>query len=90
MAQNRRLQTPITIRSDRAAARLKLLARDGRSQAQIIEEALERLPIPSGVAEERQRWRTELDELIAQVPKDSIMTMKEFDSIEYDENGDPR
>ena len=38
---NRRAQQPITIRSDRAAARLKLLTRDGRSQAQIIEDALE-------------------------------------------------
>ncbi|MET1111000.1 MAG: hypothetical protein ABWX67_05665 [Allosphingosinicella sp.] len=88
--QPRRKQTPITIRSDRAAARLKLLTRGGRSQAEIIEEALDRLPIPAGVAEERQRWRTELDELIAKVPKDSGMTMKAFDALEYDENGDPR
>ncbi|HET9640175.1 MAG TPA: hypothetical protein VFP12_13310 [Allosphingosinicella sp.] len=88
--QPRRKQTPITIRSDRAAARLRLLARDGRSQAEIIEEALDRLPVPAGVAEERQRWRAELDELIAKVPKDSVMTMKEFDALEYDEHGDPR
>jgi antitoxin VapB len=88
--QPRRKQTPITIRSDRAAARLKLLVRDGRSQAEIIEEALDRLPVPAGFAEERQRWRTELDELIAMVPKGSIMSMKEFDALEYDENGDPR
>ena len=86
----RRKQAPITIRSDRAAARLKLLARDGRSQAEIIEEALDRLPVPAGVAEERQHWRSELDELIARVPKDSILSMKEFDALEYDENGDPR
>jgi antitoxin VapB len=90
LVQPRRKQTPISIRSDRAAARLKLLARNGRSQAEIIEEALDRLPVPAGVAEERQRWRTELDDLIAEVPKDSTLSMKEFDALEYDENGDPR
>ena len=91
--QPRRKQTPITIRSDRAAARLKLLTRDGRSQAEVIEEALERLPAPEGVAEEQAQWRSRLDELIAliaKVPKDSIMSMKEFDAVEYDEHGDPR
>lgn len=88
--QPRRKQAPITIRSDRALARLKLLSRDGRSQAEIIEEALDRLPVPAGVAEEHSRWRSELDELIAKIPKGSIMSMKEFDALEYDENGDLR
>jgi hypothetical protein len=39
----RRRQSPITIRSERAAALLRRLAVGGRSQAAIIEEALERL-----------------------------------------------
>jgi hypothetical protein len=39
----RRLQPPITIRSTRAAALLRRLASGGRSQVDIIEEALERL-----------------------------------------------
>ncbi len=39
----RRSQPPITIRSARAAALLRRLAVGGRSQAEIIEEALERL-----------------------------------------------
>lgn len=89
--QPRRKQTPITIRSDRAAARLKLLTRDGRSQAEVIEEALERLPVREKPDEERRRRRrAELDALIARIPPGSIMSMKEFDALEYDENGDPR
>lgn len=44
MAQTaRRRQPPITIRSTRATALLRRLATDGRSQADIIEEALERM-----------------------------------------------
>lgn len=89
--QPRRKQTPITIRSDRAAARLKLLTRDGRSQAEVIEEALDRLPVRDKPDEEsRRRRRAELDALIAKIPPGSIMSMKEFDALEYDENGDPR
>jgi hypothetical protein len=42
----RRRQPPITIRSAKAAARLGLLTRHGRSQADVIEEALERMPLP--------------------------------------------
>lgn len=86
--QPRRKQKPISIRSDRAAARLKQLTRDGRSQTEVIEEALERLPLPK--PSDNDRWRQELEALIAQIPKGSIMTMKAFDSLEYDENGDPR
>ena len=39
----RRRQPPITIRSARATALLRRLATGGRSQAEIIEEALERM-----------------------------------------------
>jgi hypothetical protein len=88
--QPRRKQTPITIRSDRAAARLKLLTSGGRSQAEVIEEALERLPEPARVNEDQSRWLAELDALIGRVPKDSVLSMKEFDRLEYDANGDPR
>lgn len=88
--QPRRKQTPITIRSDRAAARLKLHTRNGRSQAEVIEDALDRLPLSKLPADERDAWLARLDELIAKIPKGSIMTMEEFDALEYDENGDPR
>jgi hypothetical protein len=39
----RRRQPPITIRSERATALLRRLTSGGRSQADIIEEALERM-----------------------------------------------
>ena len=39
----RRRQPPLTIRSARATALLRRLATSGRSQADIIEEALERM-----------------------------------------------
>ena len=39
----RRRQPPITIRSTRATALLRRLATGGRSQADVIEEALERM-----------------------------------------------
>jgi len=88
--QPRRKQTPITIRSDRAAARLKLLTRDGRSQAEVIEEALDMVPAPEPADQEREAWLARLDALVAKIPKGSLMTMKEFDALEYDENGDLR
>ncbi|HZF96494.1 MAG TPA: hypothetical protein VEZ20_16650 [Allosphingosinicella sp.] len=89
--QPRRNQTPITIRSDRAAARLKLLTSGGRSQAEVIEEALERLPAPEAAEAERlERRLAEINALIAAIPPGSIMSMKEFDALEYDENGDLR
>jgi hypothetical protein len=43
MSQARRRQPPITIRSARAATLLRRLATGGRSQVDIIEEALERM-----------------------------------------------
>ena len=42
----RRRQRPITIRSEKAAALLAQLTRTGRSQAEIIEEALSCMPLP--------------------------------------------
>ena len=88
--QARRKQTPVAIRSDRAAARLRLLTRDGRSQAQVIEEALDKLPLPKRSEAELDAWWADFKVLIDEIPKGSIMTMKEFDALEYDENGDLR
>lgn len=86
---NRRAQKPITIRSDRAAARLALLTRTGRSQAHVIEEALDLMPVPvdtDGEAARRARIMATIDRLSAA----GIPTMAEFDAAEYDENGLPR
>ncbi len=88
----RRQQATITIRSDRAKARLALLTRGGRSQAEIIENALDREPLPQGAMDEArlERRMAEIDRLIAAIPKGSGVTMKEFDALEYDEHGDLR
>lgn len=88
----RRKQTPISIRSDKVAAELRRRARPGVSQARLIEEAFENMPDPAltvsdAVIEERI---AKLAALTARIPKGSIMSMKEFDATEYDENGDLR
>jgi len=88
--QPRRKQPSITIRSARAAERLRKLARGGRSQAAIIEEALDRMPDPEPEHVSIEERRARIMALIARIPKGSIMSMKEFDAKEYDETGNPR
>jgi antitoxin VapB len=90
--QPRRKQTPITIRSDRAAARLKLLTSGGRSQADVIEEALDLLPAPQAETDDEriERRMAELMVLLETIDPTTIPTMEEFDRTEYDENGMPR
>ena len=84
----RRRQQPITIRSTKAAERLALLTRDGRSQAQVIEEALERMPLPP--VEDRDAIISRIRALVASIPKRSHSVMAEIDDEMYDENGMPR
>lgn len=84
----RRKQRAITIRSDHALRRLELLARNGRSQAEIIEEALDRMPLPpEGDAE---AFRAEIAAIQARVPKRAYPTMAEIDAELYDADGLPR
>ena len=84
----RRHQRPITIRSAKAAERLALLTRDGRSQAQVIEEALERMPLPP--VANRNELIAEIREILASVPKRAFPTMAEIDAQLYDADGLPR
>lgn len=87
----RRAQQPITIRSDRAAARLKLLTRDGRSQAQVIEEALDAVPVPTVFdSVDTLALRSEIEAILATIDPATIPSMAEFDAREYDELGNPR
>ena len=86
---NRRAQKPITIRSDRAAARLALLTRTGRSQAHVIEEALERMPVPADLDKEQARI-AQLQAIIDRFAAHRGLSMAEFDAREYDANGLPR
>ena len=85
----RRQQPPITIRSERARARLELLTRDGRSQAEVIEEALERMPLP-GAALSREEKIARIDAILARVPQRAYPTMAEIDADLYDEEGNCR
>ncbi|WP_424140316.1 hypothetical protein [Roseomonas chloroacetimidivorans] len=83
----RRAQQPITIRSDRAAHRLALLTRGGRSQASIIEEALERMPLPHDAEAE---LRARIEAILDQASSSAVPSIATFDAHEYDERGQPR
>lgn len=87
----RRRQQPITIRSNRAAERLWRLAVDGRSQASIIEEALDRMPLPDRKPSqaEIEATKARILELASRI-RHRIPSMAEFDAREYDERGNLR
>ena len=88
----RRQQARITFQSDRAKARLGLLTRGGQSQAQVIEDALDRSPVPPPrlSPEELAERRARLEAILDRVDRSTAMTMSEFDALEYDSLGDPR
>lgn len=88
----RRKQATISFQSDRAKARLALLTRDGRSQAQIIEEALDRVPLPTPriSPEELAERRARIEAILDRIDPSTVMTMAEFDALEYDDLGNPR
>lgn len=88
--QPRRAQQPITIRSDRAAARLAILTRGGRSQAEVIEDALERVPDPEVTSSDIAARIARLDAILARINPDDVMSMSDFDALTYDEYGLPR
>ena len=85
----RRAQTPIAIRSDRAAQRLALLTSNGRSQVQVIEEALDRMPLEAEDGERAARL-ARIHETLRQLAARGGPSMAEFDAREYDERGNPR
>ena len=85
----RRQQPPITIRSERARARLELLTRGGRSQVDVIEEALERMPLPTQLLS-REEKIARIDAILATVPKRKYPTMAELDAELYDDEGNCR
>ena len=85
----RRHQPPITIRSERARARLELLTRDGRSQAQVIEAALERMPLPA-TSLTREEKIARIDAILAPFPRRTYPSMAEIDAEMYGEEGNCR
>jgi hypothetical protein len=87
----RRKQPSLTIRSARAIERLRLLTRDGRSQARVIEEALDRMPLPSAGAENADQVIAKLEALSRRIaPELRWRSMTEFDEATYDGRGLPR
>lgn len=88
--QPRRQQPTITIRSKRAVDRLRLLTRDGRSQAEVIEEALDRMPLPHKDEASLAARKARVMEIITRIDASRIPSMAEFDAREYDERGNPR
>lgn len=87
--QPRRAQQPITIRSDKAAARLAVLTRDGRSQAEVVEAALDLMAAAEHPAVDDER-RARIARIQDEFAKGPRVTMAEFDAREYDANGNPR
>ena len=84
----RHRQAPITIRSDVAAQLLKQLTRDGRSQAQVIEDALKRMAgeMPRRSSEE---FIAEITRIVAPAHGLPGKSYHEIRSEMYDENGLP-
>ena len=85
----RHKQKPITIRSDKAAQLLERLTRDGRSQAQVIEEALAKAAAeqPRMSAEE---FNARIDAIIRPLQGLPKATWQEMREEYYDDNGTPR
>ena len=90
---NRRAQKQIAFRSDKAAKMLAVQTRSGRSQAAVIEDALERLAKSEEHSEtqfeRRRQWLLEIAIRGKDQPR-RFASMAEFDAHEYDERGNPR
>jgi len=80
-------QTPISFRSDKAAELLAQLTRTGRSQAQVIEEALAREV--EDVRRTVQERNARIDAIVKPLHGRTKLTFKEIDDAMWDENGLP-
>ncbi len=91
--ESRRAQPVISFRSRKAQERLRILTRDGRSQAEVIERALEREPDPPTATDaENERAFQEIMAISkrgAKLPR-RWASMAEFDAAEYDERSNCR
>lgn len=89
----RRKQPVVSFRSRKAHERLRVLTKGGRSQAEVIEQALEREPDPpmatDADCERIFREIMAISERGAKLPR-RWASMAEFDATEYDERGNCR
>jgi hypothetical protein len=84
----RRAQAPVNIRSDKAASILARHVRPGRSQAVVVEEALEKMDGDQEFERFMAKIR-DIQERAARTPP-RFASMAEFDAHEYDERGNLR
>ena len=82
----RHKQRPITIRSDEAARLLKQLTRDGRSQAQVIEQALEKAAAEQPKLS-REEFIAKIDAIVKPLHGLTDKTYRDLREEYYDENG---
>lgn len=81
-------QTPISIRSNKAARALAQLTDDGRSQAEIIEDALEQA-LKSRPKMTPEKFRAVTDAIMEAARALPRTTYRELRAPYYDENGLP-
>lgn len=84
----RHKQKPITIRSDEAVRLLKQLTLDGRSQAQVIEDALKREAADKPCLS-REEFIAQIDAIVRPNHGRPGKSFKEIDDAMWDENGLP-
>ena len=85
----RHRQKPISFRSDKAAAILARLTRDGRSQAQVIEEALMKADGDARILTVAER-NARIDAIVLRGHGLPGKTQAEVEAEMYDEFGLPR
>ena len=84
----RHKQKPISFRSDEAARLLAQLTRDGRSQAQVIEEAL-KMAAESAPKMSSVEFIARIDAIVRPLHGLPGKSFKEIDDEMWDENGLP-
>jgi hypothetical protein len=85
----RHRQTPVSFRSDKAAALLARLTDNGLSQAQVIEDALEKAA-ETAPRLSKEEFIARIDAIVAPVLAiPNRPTFKELDDALWDENGLP-
>lgn len=85
----RHRQAPITIRSNLALDLLRKLTRDGRSQAQVIEDALTKAVAESKPLTLEER-NARIDAIVRPMHGLPGKSLREIEEEMYDENGLPR
>jgi hypothetical protein len=84
----RHRQTPVSFRSDKAAALLARLTRNGQSQARVIEDALEKAA-ESAPKMTREEFDAQIDAIVRPLHGLEGKTYRELRAEFYDDDGLP-